>query len=94
MEGKPKKSFVADSIKVVLTSAKQHTDAEAWAHVSKNEKDLTKKWSTLRAKVEFLDVRPPTRIAGAADGLQVIVFEQAAWIALLFDSLSNPTRIV
>ena len=27
-----------------------------------------------RAKANFLDVRPPTRIAGARDGLQVIVF--------------------
>ena len=31
------------------------------------------KWLKLRAKVEFLDVRLPTRIAGARDGLQVIV---------------------
>ena len=36
MEGKPKKAIVSDLVKVVLTYAKQHTDAEAWAHVSKN----------------------------------------------------------
>ena len=29
---------------------------------------------TLIAKVDFLDVRPPTRIAGATTALQVIVF--------------------
>ena len=38
MEGKPKKSFVADSVKVVLNCTKQHTDADAWAHASRNAK--------------------------------------------------------
>ena len=36
MEGKPKKAIVSDSVKVVLTYGKQHTDPEAWAHVPKN----------------------------------------------------------
>ena len=84
MEGKPKKSFVADSVKVVLTCAKQHTDADAWAHASRNAQELTKKWLKLRARFDFLDVRPPTRIAGATDGLQVIVFVPvSAWIPIL-----------
>ena len=36
MEGKPRKPVVAGSIKVVLTYAKRHTDAEAWLYVLKN----------------------------------------------------------
>ena len=78
MEGKPKKAIVSDSVKVVLTHAKQHTDAEAWIHASKNAQELTKKLLKIRAKVDFLDVRPPTRIAGATDGLQIIVFVPAS----------------
>ena len=74
MEGKPRKAAVADSVKIVLSDAKHHTDAEAWESVLKNAQGPTKKLLKLRAKVEFLEVRPPTRIAGASDGLQVIVF--------------------
>ena len=84
MEGKLKKSIISDSVKVVLTCAKRHTEADAWAHVSKNAQALTKQWLKLRAKVDFLDVRPPTRIAGATDALQVLVFVPAsAWIPIL-----------
>ena len=78
MEGKPKKSIISDSVKVVLTCAKRHTEADAWAHVSTNAQALTKQWLKLRAKVDFLDVRPPTRIAGATDALQVLVFVPAS----------------
>ena len=74
MEVKPKKPFVADSVKVVLTCATHHTDPEAWAHASKKSQELMKQWLKMRAKVDHLDVRPPTRIAGATDALQVIVF--------------------
>ena len=42
MEGKPKKPFVVDSVKVVLTFAKHHTDPEAWANASNNAQELTK----------------------------------------------------
>ena len=77
-------------VKVGLTCAKQHTDADAWAHVSKNAQELTRQWLKLRAKVEFLDVRPPTRIAGATDALQVIVFVPAsAWIPILRASVMD-----
>ena len=60
MEGKPWKSVISDSVKVVLTYAKHHTDSEAWESAVKNAQKLTKKWLELRAKVDFLDVRPPT----------------------------------
>ena len=84
MEGKQKKSIISDSVKVVLTCAKRHTEADAWAHVSKNAQALTKQLFKLRAKVDFLDVRPPTRIAGATDAVQVLVFVPAsAWIPIL-----------
>ena len=39
MEGKPKKAIVSDSVKVILTYGKQHTDPEAWAHVSRNAQE-------------------------------------------------------
>ena len=84
MEGKPRKPVVPDSIKVVLTYAKRHTDAEAWESALKNAQDLTKKWLKLRAKVEFWDVRPPTRIAVASDTLQVIVFVPVSARTALF----------
>ena len=58
-----------------MTDAKRHTDAEAWESALTNAPELTKKFSKLRAKVEFLDVRPQMRIAGASDGLQFIVFD-------------------
>ena len=74
MEGKPRKSVIADSVNVVLTYAKHHTDGEAWESAVKNAQELTKKWLKLRAKVDFLDVQQPTRIAGATSALQVIVF--------------------
>ena len=74
MEGKSRKSVVSDSIKVVLTYAKRHTDAKTWESALKNAQDLTKKLLKLRPKANFLDVRPPSRIAGATNALQVIVF--------------------
>ena len=84
MDGKPKKSFTPDSVKVVLSYAKQHTEAEAWSCVVKNAQDLTKKWLQLRAKVEYLDVRPPTRITRLPDMLQVIVFLPiSSWTSVL-----------
>ena len=84
MDGKPKKSIVSDSVKVVLTLTKEHSDAETWEYALKNAQELTKKWLKLRAKVDFLDVRPPTRRAGATDCLQVLVMLQAsAWVQIL-----------
>ena len=74
----PQKSFKADSVKIVLSYAKQHTDAEAWSCASTNAQTLSKQWLKLRAKVDFLDVRPPTRFAGAPDVLQVIIFLPAS----------------
>ena len=52
--------------------------------------DPTGRWQTrrrfmiqLRVNVEFLDVRPPTRIVGTREGLQVVVFApRAAWIQI------------
>ena len=74
MEGKPRKSVIADSVKVVLTYAKHHTDGETLESAVKNAQELTKKLLKLLAKVDLLDVHPPTRIAGATSALQVIVF--------------------
>ncbi len=74
MEGKPKKAYQPDTVKAVLSFGKNHTDSETWAFACKNPRELTKQWLRLRAKVEFLDVRPPTRPAGAEDLLQVVVF--------------------
>ena len=42
--------------------------------MQKNPQVAVKKWLELRAKVPFLDVRQPTRVAGATDELQVVVF--------------------
>ena len=80
----PKKTFVPDTVKVVLSYAKCHTEAEAWTLASTNAQALTKQWLQMVAKVNFLDVRPPTRGAGAPDMLQVIVFlPSSAWIQVL-----------
>ena len=84
MDGKPKKSIVSDSVKVVLTLIKEHSDAETLEYALKNAQELTKKWLKLRAKVDFLEVRPPTRRAGATDSLQVLVMLHAsAWAQIL-----------
>ena len=81
MDGKPRKSIGSDSVKVVLTLTKEHSDAETWEYALKNAQELTKKWLKLRAKVDFLEVRPPTRRTGATDCLQVLVMLQAsAWV--------------
>ena len=86
MEGTPRKSVVADSAEVVLTYAKRRTDAEAWESVPKNAQEVTKNWLKLLANVEFLDVRPPTRIAGVNDGLQMNVFAPVSAITKLLRS--------
>ena len=78
IDGAPKKVFKADSMKLVRSYAKQHTDAEAWECAARNAQALSKQWLKLRAKVDFLDVRPPTRFAGAPDVLQVITFLPAS----------------
>ena len=45
---------------------------------------INKTVSSNASKVSFLDVRPPTRVAGAPDMLQVIVFlPSSAWIQVL-----------
>ena len=54
MRGAPKKSVRADSLKIVLSLAKHHTDAETWAHAANNAHELTEKWLKVRAKVKFL----------------------------------------
>ena len=59
----------------------QHADHETWACALTNAQELTKKWLKMRAKVEFLDVHPPTRVAGTKGALQVVVFvPRTAWI--------------
>ena len=78
MERKLRKSVIADSVKVVLTYAKHHTDGATLESAVKNAQGLTKKLLKLRAKVDFLDMRPPTRIAGATSALQVVVFLQVS----------------
>ena len=76
--------FVPDTAKVVLSYAECHTEAEAWTLASTNAQALTKQWLRMQAKVNFGGVRPPTRVAGAPDMLQVIVFlPSSAWIQVL-----------
>ena len=49
-----------------------------------NAQDLTNKWLRLRAKVQYVDVRLPTRIAGSPDMLQVSVFmSTSSWTQVL-----------
>ena len=63
---------------------KENTDAEAWDNALKNAQELTKKWLKLRAKVDHLEVRLPTRHAGAMNCLQVIVVLPAAsWVQII-----------
>ena len=77
MDGKPKKTFKPDSIKVVLSFTKHHTDAETLAFASKQPRESIKKWLELRAKISFLDINNPTRPAGTTDSLQAIVYMSA-----------------
>ena len=44
MDGKPQKAIVADSAKVILTFAKQHTDAETLDYAMKNAKNWERNW--------------------------------------------------
>ena len=76
MDGKPKQHIVQDSVKVVLTFTKEHLDADTREYVLKNAQELINKWLKLRAKVDFLEVRPLTRRAGVTDCLQVLVMLQ------------------
>ena len=69
-----KRIFVVDTINVVLSYAKCHIEAEAWTFASTNAQALTKQWLHMRATVICLDVRAPTRVAGAPNMLQVIAF--------------------
>ena len=87
MNGSAKKPFKPDSVKVVLSFGKQHTEPDAWCHALTNAQALTKKWLHMRAKVEFLDVRQPTRLAGVPDMLQVIVtLPISSWTQILRSS--------
>ena len=78
MDGKPKKEFTPDSLKVVLSFAKEHTEPETWQCVTKNLRESIRKWLELKAKIPFLDVGHPTRPAGATEMLHVVLFMPAA----------------
>ena len=43
MDGKPKKESTPDSLKVVLSFAKEHTEPETWQCVTKNPRESIKK---------------------------------------------------
>ena len=87
MDGTEKKTFKPDSAKVVLSFGKQHTEPDAWGHALTNAQALTKKWLQMRSKVDFLDVRQPTRKAGVQDMLQVIVtLPMSSWTQILRSS--------
>ena len=59
MEGKPKKQFKPDSVKVVVSFAKRHTKSQAWTYASKHPREAIRKWLELEAKSLFLDVSQP-----------------------------------
>ena len=87
MDGTAKKTFKPDSVKVVLSFGKQHTEPGAWGHALTNAQALTKKWLQMRAKVDFLDVRQPIRKADVQDMLQVIVVvPMLSWTQILRSS--------
>ena len=87
MDGTTKKTFKPDSAKVVLCFGKPHTEPDAWGHALTNAQALTKKWLQMKAKVDFLDVRQPTRKAGVQDMLQVIVtLPMTSWTQILKSS--------
>ena len=77
MDGKPKKQFKPDSVKVVVSFAKIHTESEAWSFASKHPREAIRKLLDLRKTISFLDVSQPTRPAGATASLQAIVFMPA-----------------
>ena len=78
MDGKQKKEFKPDSIKIVDSVSKHHAAADIWGFVSKHPREAIKKWLEVRAKISFLDISNPTRPAGATDSLQSIVYLSAA----------------
>ena len=43
MDGKPKKHLKPDSVKVVVSFAKNHTESEAWAYASKHPREAIRK---------------------------------------------------
>ena len=87
MNRSAQKPFKPDSVKVVLSFGKQHTEPDAWCHALTNAQALTKQWLHMRSKVEFLDVRQPTRLAGVPDMLQVIVtLPISSWTQILRSS--------
>ena len=70
-----------------MSFGKQHTEPDAWGHALTNAQALTKKWLQMRPKVDFLDVRQPTRKAGVQDMLQVIVtLPMTSWTQILKSS--------
>ena len=84
MDGKPKKAIVPDSAKVMFTFVKAiHRRRNVGLRKEKCSR-IIKEIAESRAKVDFLDVRPPTRRAEATDSLQVLVFIKAsAWVQIL-----------
>ena len=66
------KSLKIDYVKLVVSYAKPHIEAEAWECAAKHAQALLKQWLYLRATVEFLNVHSPTRFAGAPDVLKVM----------------------
>ena len=84
MADKEKKAFKPDSVKIVISFAKVHTTGETLEFAQKNPQLAVKKWLELRAKVRFLDVRQPTRVAGATEQMQAVAFLPASsWISAL-----------
>ncbi len=68
----PQHSLRTDAVKVVVSIHCMYASQAVWSSAMRFGASTAKKWLLHQAAVEALDVRPPTRIAGHEDQLQMI----------------------
>ena len=68
----PKRTIVQDTVRVVLSLSRAHTETETWEYAQTAGGAAAKKWLEIRAKAKVLETQRPTRAAGVADALQVV----------------------
>ena len=73
----------SDSSKVVLTLHREQMESPKWDYALKHGRSAIRLWIKERAKVDAMDIRPPTRPCGDTDSMQVVAFVPTSSVAAI-----------